>query len=122
MSDLSCYLNPALCAAEAAGSSALEAVSDWWYGTDDVAQTTVPAEPLPDYLYPDSPVPVPGVVVTPPRTTTPRSTSSAAPSIVAPAGAPAGPSASGGTVSPLWVGAGVVLVGLGGLYLYRRTS
>lgn len=119
MSDWACYLNPALCAAEAAGSSALDAVSDWWYGTDDVAQTTVPAEPLPDYMYPDSPLSVPGVVVTTPRTTAPRS-AAPPPSIVAPAGAPSGPSASGGTISPLWVSAGVVLVGLGGLYLYRR--
>lgn len=121
MNDYACWLNPALCAAEAAGSSALDAVSDWWYGTDEVQQTTVPAEPLPEYLYPDSPIPVPGVVVTPPRTAAPR-TSSAAPSIAAPAGAPPGPSAGKETLSPLWVGAGLVLVGLGGLYLYRRAA
>lgn len=121
MNNYACWLNPALCAAEAAGTSALDAVSDWWYGTEDVAQTTVPAEPLPEYLYPDSPVPVPGVAVTPPRATVPRS-AAPPPSIAAPAGAPPGPSTAGGTVSPLWIGAGVVLVGLGGLYLYRRAS
>jgi len=115
----SCYVNPLLCGAEAAGSSALDAVSDWWYGNaEDLAQTTVPtAEPLPDYLYPDSPIDVPSS----PRTAAPSA------SIKAPASADGLTSQSSPSpapkeaISPLWIGAGVVLLGAGGWYLYQRT-
>lgn len=105
MIDLSCVLNPALCGVGIARDAAIDAASNWW-SSDDLAQTTVPSEPLPDYLYPDSPVPFPS------------SPSGAPPTSLATAAPPPPPAPS---ISPLWIGAGVVLLGLGGYYAYRTS-
>lgn len=87
-----------------------EAVTDWWYGEpEDVGFSTVPD-------YGESPIDVPAAA---PRTTPPAS-SGAASDNGAPPPPPPTPG-TGSTLSPLWVGAGVVLLGLGGYYAYRAS-
>lgn len=88
-----------------------EAVTDWWYGEpDDVGFTTVPD-------YGESAIDVPAAA--PRASTAPPASSGAGTGNGAPPPPPAPDTSS--TLSPLWVGAGVVLLGLGGYYAYRAT-
>lgn len=97
-----------------AGETAIDAVSDWWYGdSSELAQTTVPDYGESAIDVPSSPAPS-----NPPRSTsTSTSTSSGN-------GAPSPTNGGGGggsSISPVWIAAGVALVGIGGWYAYRSS-
>jgi len=94
-----------------AGLEVGEAITDWWYGEpEDVGFTTVPD-------YGESPIDVPAAA--PRASTAPAASSGAATGNGAPPPPPTPDTSS--TLSPLWVGAGVVLLGLGGYYAYRAS-